>query len=419
MNKNNQHNAQLFRFCLYGFLKNQVYFEPFLILAFLEKGLSFLQIGFLISFKAISVNFMEIPSGGVADVWGRRRSMIFSMAGYIVSFAIFATATVYWMFFPAMLLFAIGDAFRTGTHKAMIFDWLEHYGREKEKTKIYGFTRSWSKIGSALSVIIATGVVFLTGSYIWLFWLAIIPYLLNVLNFTMYPAFLDPSHDSDRSFKKVFSTLVDGIRLCAQRKPVRNIIIENICFEGFFGVAKDYLQPLIKAAALSSSLLLSLSGERRTALLVAVIYVILNLLSSYASRKSHWIVEKAGNENSLSTWILSIAFIAYILAAIGLGAGISVIAIGAFILLYLLLNVWKPVFVSRFYELAEKQSAATTLSISNQSKSLAVVVIAPLLGWTVDHFHKGNTQLESLLPVACFGIFFGITGLLIHLRNRH
>ena len=49
MNRDSEKN-QLRRFCLYGFLKNQLYFEPFLILAFLEKGLSFLEIGLLISF---------------------------------------------------------------------------------------------------------------------------------------------------------------------------------------------------------------------------------------------------------------------------------------------------------------------------------------------------------------------------------
>ena len=32
-------NGMLFRFSLYGFLKNQRYFEPFLVLVFLEKGL--------------------------------------------------------------------------------------------------------------------------------------------------------------------------------------------------------------------------------------------------------------------------------------------------------------------------------------------------------------------------------------------
>ena len=60
----------LFRFSLYGFLKNQTYFEPFLILAFREKGLSFFQIGLLIGFREVCVNLFEVPSGAVADLYG-------------------------------------------------------------------------------------------------------------------------------------------------------------------------------------------------------------------------------------------------------------------------------------------------------------------------------------------------------------
>ncbi len=73
----------LARFCLYGFVKNQKYFEPFLFLAFLEKGLSFTQIGLLIGFREICINLLEVPSGAVADVLGRRRAMIFSHLAYI------------------------------------------------------------------------------------------------------------------------------------------------------------------------------------------------------------------------------------------------------------------------------------------------------------------------------------------------
>ncbi|MDE0330630.1 MAG: MFS transporter, partial [Nitrospinae bacterium] len=76
----------MFRFSLYGFLKNQTYFEPFLILAFLEKDLSFFQIGILIGFREVCINIFEIPSGAVADLYGRRRSMIFSFLAYIASF---------------------------------------------------------------------------------------------------------------------------------------------------------------------------------------------------------------------------------------------------------------------------------------------------------------------------------------------
>jgi len=109
------------RFSLYGFLKNQRYFGPFIILFFLQNGLSFTQIGFLVAFRELFINLMEMPSGAVADLFGRRRSMILSFTAYIISFAIFGLSGVYWHFFIAMFFFAVGEAFRTGTHKAMIF----------------------------------------------------------------------------------------------------------------------------------------------------------------------------------------------------------------------------------------------------------------------------------------------------------
>ena len=109
----------LFRFSLYGFLKNQRYFEPFLYLALMENGLSFFVIGLLIGFREIIVNVFEIPSGAIADTFGRRKAMILSFVAYTGSFILFGLAHPVWMFFLAMFFFAIGDAFRTGTHKAL------------------------------------------------------------------------------------------------------------------------------------------------------------------------------------------------------------------------------------------------------------------------------------------------------------
>ncbi|MHC4982267.1 MAG: MFS transporter [Planctomycetota bacterium] len=181
----------LFRFSLYGFLKNQRYFEPFLILAFRDKGLSFAAIGLLIGFREICINLMEVPTGAIADLAGRRRAMILSFVAYIVSFAIFAMSRQLWLLFAAMLFFSLGEAFRTGTHKAMIFDWLSRQGRSAEKTKTYGFTRSWSKLGSAASVIIAAVLVFALRDYTYVFALCIVPYLANVINLMTYPPWLD------------------------------------------------------------------------------------------------------------------------------------------------------------------------------------------------------------------------------------
>ena len=80
--------SMIFRFSLYGFLKNQRYFEAFLFLAFLDKGLDFFQIGLLVGLRSLAVNLMEIPSGAIADVFGRRRSMILSLSAYIGGFVV-------------------------------------------------------------------------------------------------------------------------------------------------------------------------------------------------------------------------------------------------------------------------------------------------------------------------------------------
>ncbi|NNE08969.1 MAG: MFS transporter, partial [Gemmatimonadetes bacterium] len=154
------HQAMLRRFSLYGFLKNQRYFEPFFMLILLEKGLSFTAIGFLIGFREVCINLMEVPSGAMADRTGRRRTMMLSFLSYIASFALFGIFDSLAALYAAMLLFAIGEAFRTGTHKAMIFDYLAAHDLSSLKTRVYGVTRSWSKNGSALSVVLSTALLF-------------------------------------------------------------------------------------------------------------------------------------------------------------------------------------------------------------------------------------------------------------------
>jgi len=51
------------KFSFYGLLKNLKFFEPFLYIFFLSIGFSYFQIGSLISFREITKNILEVPSG--------------------------------------------------------------------------------------------------------------------------------------------------------------------------------------------------------------------------------------------------------------------------------------------------------------------------------------------------------------------
>ena len=139
-------DLQYYKFCAYGFLKNLRFFDPFILLFFRSVGMSYLHIGVLFSVREISTTVLELPTGVIADLFGRKNSMISSFLAYILSFIIFYTSSKYNLFIIAMFLFAVGEAFRTGTHKAMIFDYLKIKNISHLKTEYYGHTRSLSLI---------------------------------------------------------------------------------------------------------------------------------------------------------------------------------------------------------------------------------------------------------------------------------
>ena len=95
-------DLQYYKFGLYGFLKNLRFFEPFLLLFFLEKDLSYLQIGTLYAIREVATNLLEIPSGFLADVLGRRRTMLVSFLFYIGSFLLFYYSSGYFSMAIAM-----------------------------------------------------------------------------------------------------------------------------------------------------------------------------------------------------------------------------------------------------------------------------------------------------------------------------
>lgn len=376
----------LFRFSLYGFLKNQKYYEPFLILFFLNKGLSFFQIGLLVAFREFAVTVMEVPSGALADSFGRRITMALSMAGYIISFMVFSFSKSFSLLFTAMFFFAVGDAFRTGTHKAMIFKWLENSGSLSEKTRVYGYTRSWSKAGTALSSIIAAALVWKSGAYSSVFLFCIPPYVLNLVNLLSYPKDLEGEESGGVSLRGSWEMLKSTLRDAATFKPLRSLIGETMGYEGVHKVTSDYVQPVIQAMALSLPFLAVLSGDRGSASLAGGVYFLLAMIGIFGARLSHRLVRRAESEHRAASLLWTAALLVYLLMIPALLKETYLLVILLFLGLELLQNLWRPLQVGRFDEVSRGSRRATVLSIESQAKSLSAMVYAPILGFLVDRF---------------------------------
>ncbi|MDD4924352.1 MAG: MFS transporter [Dehalococcoidales bacterium] len=391
------------RFSLYGFLKNQRYFEPFVILFFLQQGLSFTQIGILIGFRELFINLIEIPSGAVADLFGRRRSMILSFVSYIISFAVFGFSSDYWHFFVAMFFFAIGEAFRTGTHKAMIFTWLRLQGRLDEKTKVYGYTRSWSKIGSVVSTILAVIFVLVTNNYSCIFFFAIAPYIIGLINFLSYPAELEGHPEKHIGIKRVLIHLWECLRSAVANINLRRLIIESISFEGVYKAVDTYLQPILKNIALMLPVFILWGDAQRSSIIVGAVYIVIYFTSAFASRNAHRLVNFSGSEEAGSRLLWIFNALIYIALVPLLYFELYYIAVACFVLLALLQNIWYPILLSRFDAFATEEKGATVLSIESQAKSISTMIFAPLMGLFVDYIGS-NGPGGDFWPVAAIAV---------------
>ncbi len=398
------------RFSLYGFLKNQRYFEPFLVLALLDRGLSFFAIGVLVALRELTVHLLEIPSGAIADLFGRSRAMIVSFAAYIASFVVFAQARSFAGFVPAMLLFAVGEAFRTGTHKAIIFAWLRQQGREDERTKVYGYTRSWSKLGSATSALLGAGFVFYAESYVDVFYFAIVPYLLCMVSLATYPRALDYGERQRLPARGIWANVRTVLASAVREPRLRRLLLEAMGFEGLFKVVKDYLQPvlLLAATAYFAGAVEGLGDEQRTALWSGAVYSALFFAAAYASRKAHVFAHHAGSDAAAAhrLWVGNAGAYAAIVAAAWIGS--VALAVAGFVLLHVLQNLWRPILIGRVDAVADSSLGATTLSVESQAQRLATMVLAPLLGWVID---SGPTGVARFWPIGAVGLLIAVCAL--------
>ena len=387
-------NKMYIKFCLYGFLKNQRFFDPFIILFFREMGISFFEIGILFSIREISTNILEIPTGVIADAFGRRKSMIAAFASYLVSFAIFYFFPHFFSYAIAMIFFAAGEAFRSGTHKAMILEYLRIKGIEDMKVEYYGHTRSVSQFGSAISSIIAIFIVFHSKSYRPIFLLSMIPYVLGLLLMFSYPKYLDgvlkeTKDGFQNSIKNKFQYTWSAFIALFHTKEALKAIFNSSTFDGFFKSSKDYLQPILKAQALTLPVLLYFTTKQRTAVIVGIIYFILYLLTSTASRKSGSFV----NRMRSLPFAVNITFITggilLLISGISTSLKLYVVAIIALILLYVVQNLRRPMNVAYISDNISHRAMASGLSVESQIKTILMAILAPIIGYLADTFGVG------------------------------
>lgn len=376
--------AMLFRFSAYGFLKNLKFFEPFLYLFFLANGLSFTQIGLLIGIREGLTLLLEIPTGVAADISGRRLAMSIAFGSYIIAFLVFYLYSSFWLFAIAMVFFSMGETFRSGTHKAMIMQHLDNENKRHRKVEYYGLTRSASRLGSALSALLAGVIVYHFQSYNIIFLITIIPYSAAFLLMLTYPRELDGT-PSGASIKNAVYHVKDSFRQLIQYPEISRMLVNASVYDSFFKISKDYLAPIVETFVLTVPILLFIEvPEQRTAILVGVVYFFVYLNSFVSSRSSAKLMDRIGDMSRALNMLFFMMASFFMIVAILLYVDMILLSIGAFFFFFTLYNLRKPMVVGFLGDTIEPQSRATLLSGENQLRSVVGVMVAPIMGFFAD-----------------------------------
>lgn len=401
-------NKQFYQFCAYGFLKNLRFFDPFLLLFFLSKGFSYIDIGLLYAVREIGFVLTEIPSGIFADAFGRKKSLIFSYIAYLVSFLAFYLSDSFLPVAFAMLLFALGESFRSGTHKAMIFAYLEHNNWTKHKTDYYGNTRACSQMGSAVSAALAAIIVILSPKLELIFLFSIIPYLFGLINLALYPNYIDKinKHQSIKDMLKESLSLTRlSWQLFKQKKMVLAVI--NLSFyTSYYKSVKDYFQILIISFGSGLIVIKKFNLDQQNAFLIGIAYTLLYFLTSLASRKSQSFQNIFKSETKALNLSIIFGILIGAISGLFLWLDFKLLAIILFFSVYIIENLRKPIGISHVIDYSNEKINATVLSVSSQLEALIAAIIAVYIGFVAEHYSVGLALFSASLVLLLFWPLF-------------
>src|SRR5215213_1747178 len=89
--------ANVRRFYLYRFfIEFQLWFSIWVVYLQEKRGLSLTQITAVDSVFWLVIVFAEMPTGAVADRWGRKMSLLLGALGFAASVFLFGLATSFW-----------------------------------------------------------------------------------------------------------------------------------------------------------------------------------------------------------------------------------------------------------------------------------------------------------------------------------
>ena len=347
-------------------------YSAFYVIYFINLDFSLLQIGIFGSVMILAKIIFEIPTGAVADIYGRKFSTILGMMGTgITFFLMFFTTNFYAL---AFMFFIVGFfmTFVSGADQAWVVDLLKR--RKKSKLINSYFVKDFS-IGSFsmfLSGLIGALVVAKFGlSSIWI--LSGLSMILMGLTYSFGKEhFVKKKQYIREHTKDFFDQTKNSLKYSLKNKAISIFLLAGIFWSLASVAASNQVLwvPLLSNLGLRDSFF-GIIGSIAFGIGIFAPFIAQKVSNKMKSRRNYLIL------------ILSFMFI-LVSSTIFLNSLIPLVAL--YILIYSSFLFFVPISTPFFHSFIPNKMRATITSIRSLSVSIVMVLVPILIGFLADNF---------------------------------
>lgn len=378
------------------------------VLYLLQLGITQGEIGALQSFLFFSCVALEIPSGLLADRYGRKFSLITGFLGLCISGIGFLLFSSFIPFAIIFCLFGASIAMGSGSDRALLYDNLLAEHRAEEYPKILSRARAIGAVSLGLSILLG-GV--LQDSFSWnsVYIFFAISKFIGALIVTCIPEMRLPStspalHKENgvghNTTENVFTSLVNFF--CSKKGALLiPLFIGYALFELSTIPLFIYGQPFFAMQGLEIPI-------------IAGIYAAVEAISAVMFMAAGFICSR------FSLGIIALtttAAVTFLLGILSLNIG-TITSVATFLLIMSLPSIYETSYETYIHENVDSHIRASCLSVANLINSVVIGISYTIFGGMLDIY--GFSLTLVIVAATCFVGLFGVsTTLFLNGQRSH
>jgi DHA3 family tetracycline resistance protein-like MFS transporter len=338
---------------------------PVYVLYFRHYRINLFEIALLAAVFEASILLFEMPTGLVADLYGRRISVILSavfslIAGFVFIFFPFLAG-----FLVAEILAGFGETLRSGALEAWLVDSLKHQGREKRVKSAFAAGTKFKSAGNLLGLILGGYLASLNMRLVWVPFTALFLIMTVFLILRMREDYELQRKVSERTMSRLSQTIKQSVGVLKSQTLILALLILFLFSEFAFETISQFWQVHFHENLSVATQYFGWIAAASFVLTILLIDRITSLSGRFKRETSSLIILE-------SLFLVSLLVLAL--------AGSPTLAVILFILLHSFVNFKEPIFLDLYNKRIPSAQRATLLSFQSLVGSTGEVLAGLCIG---------------------------------------